>query len=93
MIFNDRNAEELGNSFIVDLDNSLIEDTELSELPAGVDVDVNIGHDIDVEHEEEMIEPPDLEHHLFPKLFVEHLKENVENLIQICDARKYSGVM
>ena len=93
MILNDRNAEELGNSFIVDLDNSLIEDTELSELPAGVDVDVNIGHDIDVEHEEEMIQPPDLEHHLFSKLFVEHLKENVENLIQICDARKYSGVM
>ena len=82
------NAQEFRNNFIVDLDNCLIEDTELCELAAGINVNVDVGNDIDVEHEEEMIHPPDLEDQLFTKLFVKHLKDDVENLVQICYSRK-----
>ena len=66
----------------------MAENTEFLEFPTGININIDIGNNIDIEQEEEMIHPPDLEHSLFTELFVKYLEDDVENLIHVSDTNK-----
>ena len=71
----------------------MAKNTEFLEFPTGININIDIGNNIDIEQEEEMIHPPDLEHGLFTELFVKYLEDDVENLIHVSDTNKDTKII
>lgn len=71
----------------------MAKNTEFLEFPTGININIDIGNNIDIEQEEEMIRPPDLEHGLFTELFVKYLEDDVENLIHVSDTNKDTKII